>query len=128
MPCCYLDRNKIKLFDEEVKSIVNQIWLSPSEIKEQVKELFERMFDIGYQDIIISGETDNITCYIVLLDKSVIVFSPFQDLRSNVLLQRYNPDWHQGLKNTISWYTFEYNERLLEHLKMPTMLLINLCV
>ncbi|MXQ55138.1 B12-binding domain-containing radical SAM protein [Shimazuella alba] len=128
MPCCYLDKNKIKLFDEQVKSIVNQIWLSPSEVKEQVKELFGEMFDIAYQEIIISGETDNITCYIVLLDKSVIVFSPSQDLRSNVLLQRYNPNWHQGLNNTISWYTFEYSEKLLEHLKMPTMLLINLCV
>ncbi|WP_028776116.1 B12-binding domain-containing radical SAM protein [Shimazuella kribbensis] len=128
MPCSYLERNKIELFDKKVKSIANQIWLSPSELKEQIKEWFEGILGIRYQEIIISGETDNITCYIVLLDKNVIVFSPFQDLRSNVLLQRYNSDWHQGIDEPIPWYTFAYNDKLLRLLKMPTMLLINLCV
>lgn len=119
---------KVDIFANEVKNILDKIWLRPEKWKQQIAEQFEGIVGFPYKQIILSGETDNITCYIVLEDESVLAVSPFQDLRENVLLNRWNSGWKEVIQNEIHLFLFEKDKDLLKLLEMPTMLLINLCV
>nr|5UL3_A Chain A, OxsB protein [Priestia megaterium]5UL4_A Chain A, OxsB protein [Priestia megaterium]BAA21631.1 oxsB [Priestia megaterium] len=124
----YLSTKSIEYYLKELKEIFSQIWLKPSEIEKRCEELFKRSKEFDYKRILVSGETDNTTLYVIEDSSKIHVFSPNRDLRENPLLMRWHPSWYEIESKEIYYKCFLSCEELYEHLELPTVTLVNLCV
>ncbi len=123
----FIDERNVEIFLTSLKAITKKIWVKPESILEEVKIEYKNIFKTDYEEIIISGETDNITIYVIIKDY-LLAIMPFTDLRENVLLLNWNKNWAENISNSINYHFFKLDNNLRELLNMPKVLLINLCV
>jgi len=123
----FIDERNVEIFLTSIKAITKKIWVKPESILEEVKIEYKNIFKTDYEEITISGETDNITIYVIIKDY-LLAIMPFTDLRENVLLLNWNKNWAENISNSINYHFFKLDNNLRELLNMPKVLLINLCV
>lgn len=106
----------------EITKILSEFWVPPHKIKNRIKDvLTRREGDISF-DIIVSGETNNISSYIIS-STGVLVITPFSDIEHNVLLREIYGE--SVLPKDRKWYIFPATETLLHRLSLPRVLLVN---
>ena len=106
-------------------NILSKFWLSPEEMVDLVVKDIEKHTKNNSLKVIVSGETENISLYI--LDKNdVFIFSPFTPIENNVLLNEIYDK--KKLPLNINSYIFPLDNKILNRLKMPKVLLVNPCV
>ncbi len=112
-------------FVDRVEGVFEQIWLSTSEMEDAIKRTAEMEITNHLQQLIVSGETDNVTAYLVFPDRIVVLSRA--ELGSNVLLARCFPDWRKMCPTTHN-LALARDQILLEAVKFPKFVLVNLCV
>jgi hypothetical protein len=120
----------VLVFDKIVsysRELVGKIWLTPTEMQDSLKDIFKTLTDKTCDKVIVSGETENTTIYI-LLDKDALVISPSSDLRKNVLLNRWRLNWFNDIVEPINYKVLRMDDKLRFELQLPKVVLVNLCV
>jgi hypothetical protein len=119
----------IRSMDEfltDLRALCKKIWLRPEQIEGEVWKLINN--DLTCKKIIISGETKNLSIYLILLDDRVLALTPEMDLRENILLKRWNDSWYLEIPEPLHYFVFDTDQDLISELDMPNFILINLCV
>lgn len=89
-----------QLYDEEkVQSfsrVLSQIWKNPRELAAEIDEICHSVSGTRFRRIMVSGETRSTAAY-VFGEQNVLVVTPFTDVRDNVLLKEWDPNWAKAL-------------------------------
>jgi hypothetical protein len=110
---------------DEIKKILSQFWLAPHEVSAQVKSTIERLMDTSSLRVVVSGETRNISLY-VIASTEILAVTPFSSIESNTLLQEmYGAAY---LPSGCTWHIFSAEVKLLRRLALPKVLFVNPCV
>lgn len=110
---------------DKITNILEMFWLPPHEMDLKIKETILPLEQHSDLRIVVSGETKNISLYIISLT-AVLVVMPFSSIDSNVLLQEVYGEF--ALPQGHHWYIFPSDEVLLQRLTLPRVLLVNPCV
>ncbi|MFS1519599.1 B12-binding domain-containing radical SAM protein [Bacillus sp. SCS-151] len=106
--------------------LFGDFWNSPHEMKEEIKSFFN-INQVHYKDLIVTGETENLTLYLIT-EEDVTVFCPKSDIRENKLLNRWDCNWAHNFNQPLHISTIKLDKKLIKQLELPKMLLINLSV
>jgi hypothetical protein len=110
---------------DEFKEVLSQFWLAPHEASQKVMDIIERYVADRSLTVVVSGETRNISLY-VIRQHHVLVLNPFSQIRDNVLLREVYDI--SSLPEDCSCHIFDATARLLSRLTLPKILLVNPCV
>ncbi|MEM2100192.1 MAG: cobalamin-dependent protein [Thermoproteota archaeon] len=97
-----------------------QYHTNPELLKEKIRSLFKE-YGILAKDIIVTGETENLTTYI-FQENSIIVFMPFQKLKYNPVLKEFFPKRKFYARNL---EILPRSKELERRLSLPKIVLIN---
>lgn len=108
----------------ELSDLLSQFWLPPHKMGLLALEIAKNhLADIDFK-VLISGETSNITLYIIS-EKEVLAFAPFIDISETILLNEFASCVKEQDKH---WCLLHSNPELLQRLNLPKVALINPCV
>lgn len=122
-----LNDRDMQIFLNDINDIVRKNWIKPELMLKNISDTFYSLFKIEYDKILISGETDNVSIYIIK-NQYVLAIMPLSDLKNNILLSNWDSNWSKGRFRNNHYNIFKLDNKLKELLNMPKILLINLSV
>lgn len=114
----------MQLYGCALRDIARQFWVPPHVMSDRIRCIMEMAPGKGSNgcDIVVSGETDNLSIYL-LRDDDIIVYSPFCPTNRNIILRELSP-------HVLSEYCAELclvrrDEPIVKRLCIPRVVLIN---
>ncbi len=105
----------------ELTRVLSHFWVPPQQMRHSAQTILEKREKGRALETIVSGETDNLTCYI-LEDDIVTIFTPFADVAQNIVLDEFPQSADVWSRHTA---TLDVDERICKRLDMPNVVLIN---
>ena len=120
----------LSYFKRKISTFVShqaaEFWISPQIMSENIKRrLSESSLFSCYDKVVISGETDNISIYIVG-GENIIIFTPFGRVQNNRIFVDTLPKVLISYSDNI--WAVKKNSEIIDRLAFPKVILINLCV
>lgn len=118
---------KLSLFNKKIAPYIRELtkknWIPLQTISDCIKERMVKITPLSvYGHIIVSGETDNISIYLIG-NKDLIVFTPLMNVENNLILLETLPKLI--IKYSENLCIVEKNSKILDRLTFPRVLLIN---
>ena len=110
---------------DEINGILEQFWLPPHVMTQKIKENVLPPGKTVVQDVIVSGETKNISLYLVS-KYAILVITPLASINDNIVLKEVYGNL--SLPEDLHWHVFSADECFLRRLSLPKVLLVNPCV
>jgi hypothetical protein len=110
---------------DQMRTVLEQFWLPPHQSEAKIEKIIRSHLEEPSLRVIVSGETDNISLYI-LSSSGIFVLNPFSSINSNFLLQEVYGE--SLLPKGRKWYIFPPDPRLIRRLTLPKVMLVNPCV
>ena len=98
------------------------------EVNNVISDFLSKNLKIDYKNIVISGIHEELAIFVCMCSGKILALSPFSDLRLCPLLLRWDSDWYNSINEPLHSYEFFEDEVLKSLLRIPKLVLINLCV
>lgn len=109
----------------QTRPLLSQFWLPPHELRLRLEDRLATGCSNLPRDIIVSGETDNVSVYLVY-ETHIFVFTPFADIRNNVVLKEKYPLGFEP--RGADWHCIPVEPDILKRLQLIKVLFVNPCV
>ncbi|MBN1877781.1 MAG: cobalamin-dependent protein [Anaerolineae bacterium] len=113
-------------YSKEILTLARKPWISPDRIMNHIQQALNTSNSLrNYEKVIVSGETDNLSIYVIGLD-NLIVYTPLMNIEDNTILLETSPDlW---IKYSDHLCLVEKTKEIADRLTLPDVVLINLSV
>ncbi len=124
-----MDKDKLlDLFEANLassaKEILSKIWIPPYEAAKQIQKKLSQIPLLApyFNEVMVSGETDNVSLYLIGNDE-VLFYTPFMNFTRNVIFSELSPQ--VIAKHGDQLCLVKKNDNLAERLRLPKVLLVN---
>lgn len=112
-----------KLVASDISTLCKQFWIPQQTIYDALTAFLRKHSQFNdYERIVISGETDNISIYLLSQDR-IILYTPFMNALRNIIVIEQSPKVIAKFKETLC--LFENTTDISKRLDFPKVLLIN---
>lgn len=108
---------------EKIRSFLQEhFYLPPRTLEDKVQQILTQEKNVkNEQNILITGETENISIYF-FKNKRIAIFTPFQPIQENVLVNELSLKTEDGLENFVK---LPMSSAIKERLDLPKIVLVN---
>jgi len=121
------EKNLLCQFAQEVapdiERLASRFWVPPQRVACRIEDrIGDTIFGLGQSRVVVSGETDNLTVYVVRF-QDLIIYTPRGHVVRTPIFEQAAPDVLHIFSDQI--YLVEKNADIMERLVLPKVLLIN---
>lgn len=106
-----------------IRSFSKKIWNSPQTLSIHIRNKASKISYLSdYKKIIVAGETDNLSIYLIS-KYDIIIYTPFMETLQNIIFVETSPKLL--MKYTDHIYLIEKTKKIMNRLSFPKVVLIN---